>query len=83
MSGTPAEFRYVIRARGYALPSFAYFERGTQPTGRDRYFRAEVFLREGGQDYDVMGYRREDLIADVLGQYERHLNYLQAVERAG
>jgi choline/glycine/proline betaine transport protein len=83
MSGTPAEFRHVIRARGYALPSFAYFERGTQPTGRDRYFRAEVFLREGGQDYDVMGYRREDLIADVLGQYERHLNYLQAVERAG
>jgi choline/glycine/proline betaine transport protein len=83
MPGTPAEFRYVIRARGYALPSFAYIERGTQPTGRDRYFRAEVFLREGGQDYDVMGYRREDLIADVLGQYERHLNYLQAVERAG
>ena len=83
MPGTPAEFRYVVRARGYALPSFAYIEKGTKATGRDRYFRAEVFLRDGGQDYDVMGYRREDLIADVLGQYERHLTYLQAVERGG
>ena len=83
MAGTPAEFRYAIRTRGYALPSFAYIEHGTQPTGRDRYFRAEVFLREGGQDYDVMGYRRDELISDVLAQYERHLAYLLAAERMG
>jgi choline/glycine/proline betaine transport protein len=81
MMGTPGEFRYGIRARGYALPSFAYIEHGTQPTGRERYYRAEVFLRQGGQDYDVMGFGRDELISDVLAQYERHLTYLHAAER--
>lgn len=81
MTGTPGEFRYGIRARGYALPSFAYIKHGTQPTDRERYYRAEVFLQEGGQDYDVMGYGRDELISDVLAQYERHLAYLHAAER--
>jgi len=83
MPGTREEFRYGIRARSYALPSFAYFERKAQADGRSRYYRAEVFLREGGQDYDVMGYGRDELIADVLAQYERHLNFLHAAERVG
>lgn len=83
MPGTREEFRYGVRARGFALPSFAYFERKPKvDSGSDRYYRAEVFLREGGQDYDVMGYRREEIIADVLAQYERHLNFLHAAERA-
>ncbi|SHK01400.1 choline/glycine/proline betaine transport protein [Roseomonas rosea] len=83
MAGTADEFRYGLRARGYALPSFAYFERGTHATARDRYFRAEVFLSEGGQDYDMMGQPREALIADVLAQYERHIAYRQAAGRVG
>ncbi len=44
-----------------------------------KYFRAEVYLREGGQDYDVMGWSREDVIGDILDQYERHLHYLHVV----
>ncbi|SHI12191.1 BCCT family transporter [Pollutimonas bauzanensis] len=44
-----------------------------------RFFRAEVFLREGGQDYDIMGWSREDVIGDVLDQYERHRQYLHIV----
>ena len=82
MPGTREEFRYGIRARGYALPSFAYFDSRKPADDRDHYYRAEVFLREGGQDYDVMGLGRDELIADVLAQYERHLNYLHAAERA-
>ncbi|MCB4823350.1 BCCT family transporter [Roseicella aerolata] len=82
--GEREEFRYGIRARGYALPSFAFFERAAEADDqRDRYYRAEVFLLEGGQDYDVMGYGREELIADVLAQYEHHLNFLHAAERVG
>jgi len=38
-----------------------------------------VYLREGGQDYDVMGWSREDVIGDILDQYERHLHYLHVV----
>ncbi|WP_372623949.1 BCCT family transporter [Falsiroseomonas sp.] len=82
MPGTREEFRYGIRTRGFTLPSFAYSEhRPRADESRDRYYRAEVFLREGGQDYDVMGFTREELIADVLAQYERHLNFLHAAER--
>jgi len=35
-----------------------------------------VFLKEGGKDYDVMGYNRDQLINDVLDQYEKHLHFL-------
>lgn len=44
-----------------------------------RYFRAEVFLREGGQDYDIMGWSLNDVIGDILDQYERHRQYLHMV----
>src|SRR5690606_6521017 len=44
-----------------------------------RYFRAEVHLREGGQDYDIMGWSRDEVIGDILDQYERHRHYLHVV----
>jgi choline/glycine/proline betaine transport protein len=81
MPNTAEEFRYGIRARHYAMPNFAYFDTRKQASHHDRYYRAEVFLREGGQDYDVMGHGQDEIIADVLTQYERHLNYLHAAER--
>jgi len=40
---------------------------------------AEVLLREGGQDDDVMGWGRDELLHDVLDQYERHIHFLNAV----
>lgn len=45
----------------------------------DSYYRAEVHLKEGGQDYCVMGWNRDQLIGDILSQYERHLHYLHTV----
>ncbi|MGA5087408.1 choline BCCT transporter BetT [Streptomyces pseudogriseolus] len=44
---------------------------------RDTYVRFEVRLAEGNQDYDVMGYTKEQLIADALDQYERYLEFLR------
>ncbi|MNR51423.1 High-affinity choline transport protein [compost metagenome] len=44
-----------------------------------QYFQAEVFLREGGQNYDVMDWTQEDLIQDIIDQYERHLYFLNIV----
>lgn len=40
------------------------------------YYRVEVFLAQGGQEYDVLGYTEEQLIADVVTQYERFMQYL-------
>ncbi|MBW2819614.1 glycine/betaine ABC transporter [Escherichia coli] len=41
--------------------------------------RAEVYLKEGGQNYDVMGWNQEQLINDILDQYEKHLHFLHLV----
>ena len=44
-----------------------------------RYYRAEIYLKEGGQNYDVMGWNQEQLINDILDQYEKHLHFLHLV----
>ncbi|MNV94388.1 High-affinity choline transport protein [compost metagenome] len=44
-----------------------------------RYYRAEVHLSEGSQDYDLMGYTKEQIINDILDQYERHMQFLHLV----
>ena len=43
------------------------------------YYQAEVFLKEGGQAYDVMDWTKEDLLQDIIDQYERHLHFLSLV----
>ena len=43
------------------------------------YYQAEVFLREGGQNYDVMDWTSDDLLQDIIDQYERHLHFLSLV----
>lgn len=44
--------------------------------GNTSYYRAEVYLEQGGQHYDVMGYTEEQILADVVTQYEKYLHYL-------
>ncbi len=55
--GEQLDFRYAVLARSFIQPSFVM--RDTEDTEERKYFRAEVHLREGGQDYDVMGWRRD------------------------
>jgi len=71
-------FLYEVRPRAFTSASFVVQDDDDGGEGR-KYFRAEVHLREGGQDYDVMGWTRDDVIADILDQYERHLYYLHVV----
>jgi choline/glycine/proline betaine transport protein len=79
LHGQEIDFFYSVHPRPYEPPSFVM--RDTQRPRQDslRYYRAEVHLSEGGQDYDVMGWSREDIINDVLDQYERHMHFLQSV----
>ena len=60
-------------------PNFALRDTGDDGNEERKYFRAEVHLREGGQDYDVMGWVREAVIDDILDQYEKHMHYLHLV----
>ncbi|MGO4999327.1 BCCT family transporter [Oceanisphaera sp. W20_SRM_FM3] len=70
------EFIYEIRLRGYAMPDFAFPESDRDVDGDDHYYRAEVFLRRGGQAYDVYGYDQQDIISDILDQFEKYLHIL-------
>ncbi len=77
--GDEVDFFYSVHARPYALPSFVMRDTIGQRGQSLKYFRAEVYLKEGGQNYDVMGWTREQLIADIIDHYERHLHFLHAV----
>ena len=69
--GEQQVFRYQVVMRGYLTPSFA-----AQRFRNQRYYRAEVHLYEGGQDYELVGYSRQQIINDIIDQYERHLQFL-------
>ena len=69
-------FVYGVTLRSVPVPSFALAALEGEREGPDRTWRAEVALREGGQRYDIMGFGKEQVIADLLGQYERHMHYL-------
>ncbi|CAH0535770.1 Glycine betaine transporter [Vibrio stylophorae] len=63
------DFFYGVRLRHFAVPSYA-------DERHDDYYRAEVYLLQGGQQYDVLGYSQEQIIADAITQYERHLHFI-------
>lgn len=68
------DFLYEVRLKGYSNAEY-------DPDGdnSDEFVRAEVFLKEGGQDYDLYGWSEDQIIHDVLDQYEKHLQFLRLV----
>ena len=77
--GEERPFIYQVTMRGYFTPSFARGGMGSKQLNNRRYYRAEVHLSEGSQDYDLVGYTKEQVINDILDQYERHLQFLHLV----
>lgn len=75
------DFLYEVRLVGYGNPEFTMADPDRNEDEEPSYVRAEVFLKEGGQDYDLMGWSREQIIHDVLDQYEKHLSFLRMVNR--
>ena len=65
------DFAYEIRLRDYLLPEFVL----SNDQNRESYYRAEVFLRQGGQSYDLYGYESSDIINDVINQFENYLHF--------
>ncbi|WP_296259967.1 MULTISPECIES: choline transporter BetT [unclassified Pseudomonas] len=77
--GEERPFIYQVTMRGYFTPSFARAGMGSKQLNNRRYYRAEVHLSEGSQDYDLVGYTKEQVINDILDQYERHMQFLHLV----
>lgn len=67
------EFNYEVRMRAYQRPGFAII--GDDKSDKT-YYRAEVFLRQGGQAYDLYGYEPGDIINDVINQFENYLQFM-------
>ncbi|SFI45569.1 choline/glycine/proline betaine transport protein [Pseudomonas guineae] len=70
--GGEQDFTYQIWPRRCAMPAFAMRAASSGP----HYYRQEVHIGEGGQGYDLAGYTKEQVIGDILDQYERHLYFL-------
>ncbi len=78
--GQELNFVYEVRARPYLQPAFALAGMSASDKAEEqKYYRAVVYLKEGGQDYDVMGWNQEQIINDILDQYEKHLHFLHIV----
>ncbi|MFG1175559.1 choline transporter [Erwiniaceae bacterium CAU 1747] len=70
--GDEQDFVYQVWPQKYSVPGFTYRAR----SGKSSYFRLETFLLEGSQGNDLMDYSKEQVIIDILDQYERHLNFI-------
>ncbi len=70
--GQQQPFVYRVLATQYAQPDFAHEADDQQQS----YFRAEVYLIEGGQDYDIMGWSTTAVINNIIDQYHKHLHFL-------
>jgi choline/glycine/proline betaine transport protein len=79
LHGDEIDFFYSVHPRPYEPPTFVMRDTGEKRLEKLKYYRAEVHLKEGGQDYDVMGWSKDDVIHDVLEQYQRHMHFLSAV----
>ncbi len=71
------DFRYLVVAQWHPRPN----ETGTETDDAEDagYFRAEVHLNEGSQDYDVMGWTQAQVLHDLLQQYEKHVHFLHVL----
>lgn len=78
--GNDLSFVYEVRLRIYIQPAFSFSGQGNDVQDEKyKYYGAEIHLKEGGQDYDVMGWTEEQIIHDILDQYEKHLHFLHLV----
>lgn len=75
--GDEQDFVYGVHRRQHQQPDFVFTDSETLDADDEQtYYRAEVHLSEGGQDYDIMGWSKVAVINDVIDQYHKHLHFL-------
>ncbi len=75
VQGEEVNFFYEVRLVAAARPAFSLAALTSPAEDGDQYWRAEVFLRRGGQAYDVFGYDSHELIGDMLHQFGNYLHF--------
>jgi choline/glycine/proline betaine transport protein len=75
--GSEHSFVFGVKCKKYLQPSFSPDNEESQESCDEHtYYRAEVHLAEGGQDYDIMGWSKQAVINDVIDQYHKHQHFL-------
>lgn len=64
-------FKYQVYPVRVNMPSYA-----RMTTSADVYYRLEAFNQEGSHGHDLIGLSEEQIIADVLDQYESHMAFI-------
>lgn len=77
--GGEMNFIYEVQCRAQVIPTDESGELVDPNADTEVYYRAEVHLTEGGQDYDVMGWSRDQVVTDIVNQYEHHVHFLQSL----
>ena len=73
--GTEVEFWYEVRLSEHEAPDY-YTEVDADKLPQQHEHRAEVYLRRGGQTYDLYGYHSEAIINDIIDQFEKYLYFV-------
>ncbi|TXS95362.1 BCCT family transporter [Parahaliea maris] len=76
------DFHYGVRPVARWAPAFIMRDTRHERGDKLEYYRAEVFLSEGSQAYDIMEWNKNQILADVITQYEKHMHFLGQL-RAG
>ena len=73
--GDNVEFWYEVRLSENELPDY-YTEDMAKKLPQEHHYRAEVYLRRGGQTYDLYGYQSASVINDIIDQFEKYLHFV-------
>lgn len=71
------DFLYNVKLISAVKPNFAIEEKTTEERNEEEfYYRAEVYLVEGGQNYDIMGWSVEGIRNDIVEQLQKHMHFI-------
>ncbi|CAB0150401.1 Glycine betaine transporter [Pseudidiomarina piscicola] len=78
--GDEIDFVYQVNLVSHIQPAFIHADADPSSVAEEqKYYRAEVHLREGGQDYDILGWSRDAVIGDVIDHYHKHMHFLHVL----
>ncbi|WP_061933500.1 BCCT family transporter [Aureimonas sp. AU22] len=72
------DFLYGIEPTAQPAMVFSAADTRVSPAGRRMVWSARTLFSDGSRGYDVIGFTKADLLADVLAQFERYQLLMQA-----
>ena len=80
LGGDP-EFVYAVYPTSTEQPEFGPTDTpALDENEKATYYRAEVHLSEGGQNYDIMGWSKISVINDVIDHYHKHQHFIHLLK---